>query len=212
MTMTLSSRPPENPAPGFEPARFGSLNGPGEAERQGAMSQTHGYAAGYATGIRAAESAARAQREQLARAHAEAEAERAGEHARALEALQAAARALNGCTIPVLDCASNVMVESALLLAERIIGQELSNESRGARAALDRALSGIEERTVREVRMNPEDLDLLGLSQVPGTTINLVADSALSRGDAMTAFDEGFLDARIQSAFERAAWALRGGQ
>lgn len=209
--MTLSSRLPGNPTPGFEPARFGTLNGTGEAERQGAMSQTHGYAAGYATGIRAAEAAARAQREQLAQAHAAAEAERASEHARALEALQAAARALTRRTIPVLESASSVMAESALLLAERIIGQELSNESLGARAALDRALVGIEPRTVREVRMNPEDLKLLGLGKIPGTEINLVADSTLSRGDAMTAFDEGFLDARIQTAFERAARALRGG-
>lgn len=208
--MTLSSEPAVLPAPAFEPARFSELNGTGDTKRHEAMSQTHGYAAGYATGIRAAESVARTQREQIARAYEAAEAERAAEHLRALTALQAAARALTQRTLPVLETASTVMAESALLLAERIIGKELSNEAFGAKAALDRALSGIEPSTVREVRLNPQDQALLGLAQVPGTVIRLVADSSLSRGDAMTAFDEGFLDARIQNAFERAALLLRG--
>ncbi|MBP2386854.1 FliH/SctL family protein [Paeniglutamicibacter kerguelensis] len=209
--MTLSSETVGTEAPAFEPARFGELNSAEHAKRHEAMSQTHGYATGYATGIRAAESVARKQREQIARAHASAEAARAAEHALAIEALQAAAQALNARTVPVLDAASTVLAEAALLLAQKIIGKELSNDAFGAKAALDRALVGIEAGTVREVRMNPHDLALLGLSHVPGTTIKLAADAALAKGDAMTAFDEGFLDARISTAFERAALALRGG-
>ncbi|WP_219843980.1 FliH/SctL family protein [Arthrobacter sp. MYb227] len=196
---------------GFEPAVFGQLEVSGEAARQGALSQTHGYAAGYATGMRAAEAAARRQREHLAQVQAAAEAQHAAEQARAIRALAAAADALTQRTVPVLEQASSVMAETALLLAEKIIGQELSNESLGAKAAIDRALAGIEAHTVREIRMNHEDLSLLGLSKVPGTDIALVADSSLARGDAMTAFAEGFLDARIKTAFERAAKALRGG-
>lgn len=208
--MTLSSEPARHPATAFEPARFSELNGTGDTSRQEAMSQTHGYAAGYATGIRAAESVARAQRERIDLAYEAAEAERSAEHFRALAALQAAARALTQRTLPVLENASNTMSESALLLAQIIIGRELSNEPFGAKAALGRALSGIEPSSVREIRMNPQDLALLGLTQVPDTTIGLVADPSLSRGDAMTAFDEGFLDARIQSAFARAAAHLGG--
>ena len=58
--------------------------------------------------------------------------------------------------------------------------------------------------------MNPQDLALLELDTVPGTGIALVADPTLARGDALTAFDEGFLDARIATALERACAALRG--
>lgn len=208
--MTLSSDPAGRAPQGFEPAIFSQLDASGDAARQSALSQTHGYAAGYATGIRAAETAARMQRERLAQAHATAEAERSAEHARAMKALQAAADALTRRTIPVLEQASSVMVETALLLAERIIGTELSNEAMGAKAAMDRALAGIEVSTVREIRLNPEDQSLLGLHKVPGTEIAVAADPSLSRGDAMTVFAEGFLDARIATAFERAARALRG--
>ncbi len=209
--MTLSSELVGTEVPAFEPARFSELNATENVRRHEAMSQTHGYATGYATGIRAAESVAREQREQIARAHAAAEAARAAEHALAIDALQAAARALNARTVPVLDAASTVLAEAALLLAEKIIGKELSNDAFGAKAALDRALAGIEAATVREVRMNPQDLEQLGLSHVPGTAIKLAADATLARGDAMTAFDEGFLDARISTAFQRAALVLRGG-
>ncbi|MGL3805132.1 FliH/SctL family protein [Paeniglutamicibacter sp. R2-26] len=208
--MTSSSEAPGTGVPAFEPARFSELLATGDSARHGAASQAHGYAAGYAGGIRAAEAVARAQRERLALEHAAAQAARDAEHALALEALRAAARALQARTVPVLDAASAVLVEAAVQLAGTVIGRELSDESFGARAALDRALEGIEPATVREVRMNPQDLELLGLTQVPGTAIGLAADATLARGDAMTAFDEGFLDARISTAFERAALALRG--
>ncbi|MFF5791554.1 FliH/SctL family protein [Paeniglutamicibacter sp. NPDC012692] len=208
--MTLSSETVGTGVPAFEPAQFSELNTAENVKRHETMSQTHGYATGYATGIRAAESVAREQRERLARAHAAAEAARAAEHALAIDALRAAARALDARTVPVLDAASTVLAEAAVLLAQKVIGKELSNDAFGAKAALDRALTGIEASTVREVRMNPHDLALLGLSHVPGTTIKLAADATLARGDAMTAFDEGFLDARISTAFERAAMVLRG--
>ncbi|WP_411730588.1 FliH/SctL family protein [Paeniglutamicibacter sp.] len=194
----------------FEPAHFGALDISAASRREQGASQAHGYATGYAQGIRAAEAVARTQREDLARAAASAEAARAAEHAEAVRALGAAATALHARTVPVLEEASTMLVESALLLAEKIVGRELSNDRFGAKAALDRALSGIDEATVRQVRMNPQDLALLELDTVPGTGIALVADPALARGDALTAFDEGFLDARISTALERACAALRG--
>lgn len=194
----------------FEPAHFGALDLSPSARRELGTSQAHGYATGYAQGIRAAEAVARTQREDLTRAAECAEAARAAEHAEALRALGAAAAALHGRTVPVLEAASTVLVESALLLAERIVGKELSNDRFGAKAALDRAMVGIDEATVRQVRMNPLDLALLELDTVPGTGIALVGDQTLARGDALTAFDEGFLDARISTALERASAALRG--
>lgn len=194
----------------FEPAHFSVLAQTPSGQRAFSASQTHGYATGYAQGIRAAESTARAQREALARAAAASEAARAAEHAAGIEALRAAAAALHARTVPVLDQATEVLVESALQLAEKIVGKELSNEHFGARAALERAMQGNEVNTVREVRMNPRDLNLLELTTIPGTGIALVPDASVNRGDALTAFDEGFIDARISTAFERACAALRG--
>lgn len=196
----------------FAPACFSALAPSASARGELGASQAHGYATGYAQGIRAAEAAARARREDLERAAAEAQSARAAEHAQAVRALEAAAGALHARTVPVLDAASDVLVESALLLAERIVGRELSNDDFAARAALARAMEGIDAWTVRQIRMNPQDLAMLELDTVPGTGIALVADPTLARGDALTAFDEGFLDARITTALERAKAALRRAQ
>lgn len=193
----------------FAPAHFTLLApSPTEQLAQNA-SQSHGYAAGYAQGIRAAEVLARTQREELERAAAHAEAIRQAEHTEAMRALEAAADALRACAVPVLEQASTVLVESALLLAQKVIGSELSDAESGARAALERSLAGVDVSTVRHVRMSPLDLQVLGLDTVPNTSIALVPDPSLSQGDALTAFDEGFLDARIHTAFERASAALR---
>jgi flagellar assembly protein FliH len=198
-------------AQGFEPVHFSVLAPSSGDRREAGASHAHGYATGYAQGIRAAEAVARTAREDAARTAAEAEAARRAEHADALRALAGAAAALNARTVPVLEEASGVLVESALLLAEKIVGKELSNDRFGAKAALDRAMDGIDAATVRQVRMNPQDLALLDLDTVPGTSIVLVADPSLARGDALTAFESGFLDARISTALERAAAALRSG-
>ncbi len=195
----------------FEPVHFSVLAPSSGDRRENDTSQAHGYATGYAQGIRKAEAVARAAREDAARAATEAEAARRTEHADALRALAGAAAALHERTVPVLEAASGVLVESALLLAEKIVGRELSNDRFGAKAALDRAMGGIDEATVSQVRMNPQDLALLELGTVPGTSIGLVPDPTLARGDALTAFEAGFLDARISTAFERAAAALRSG-
>lgn len=193
----------------FETVKFGVLNPLSDTSSDRLNSQAHGYATGYAQGIRAAEAVARTQREVLARAAAVVQSARDEEHAAAIAALHAAAAALHACTVPVLEQASTVMVESALLLAEKIVGAELSNHRFGAKAALDRAMDGVDAPTVRQVRMNPEDLELLGLETLPGTDIALIPDPSLIRGYALTAFDEGFLDARIATALERAQIALR---
>ncbi|MEU3330913.1 FliH/SctL family protein [Glutamicibacter creatinolyticus] len=195
----------------FAPARFEALKetATGEA-RQAAHDQ--GYAAGYAQGIRAAEATTRSQRDELVRRASAAEAARDAEQARALKALRAAANALAARTAPVLAEANDTMVEAALLLAERIIGRTLEDRELASRAALERATASDEAPAVRRVRMNPKDLALLGENIIEGTGIALVPDVQLQRGDAIAEFEEGFLDARIASALQRASAALREGQ
>lgn len=207
----MSSSPTSLNPSSFIPARFEALTATGTGEARKAA-HDQGYAAGYAQGIRAAEAVTRAQREELARRAAEADADRAAEQARALQALHAAANALAARTAPVLAGANDTLVQAALLLAERIIGRTLEDHELGARAALERATATGEAHAVRRVRMNPQDLALLGENSIEGTRIALVPDAQLQRGDALAEYEEGFLDARIATALQRASAALREGQ
>ena len=207
----MSSSPTSLNPSSFIPARFEALTATGTGEARKAA-HDQGYAAGYAQGIRAAEAVTRAQREELVRRASAAEADRAAEQARSLQALRAAANALAARAAPVLAAANDTLVEAALLLAERIIGRTLEDHELGARAALGRATATDEAHTVRRVRMNPQDLALLGENSIEGTGIALVPDAQLQRGDALAEFEEGFLDARIATALQRASAALREGQ
>lgn len=207
----MSSNPNSLDHASFTPVRFEALRATGTGEaRQAARDQ--GYAAGYAQGIRAAEAITRAQREEQVLRAAEAEAARAAEQRCALQALRAAENALTARSAPVLAEAKDTLVQAALLLAERIIGRTLEDRELASRAALERATASDEAPAVRRVRMNPQDLALLGENIIEGTGIALVPDVQLQRGDAIAEFEEGFLDARIASALQRASAALREGQ
>ncbi|GAA4362319.1 FliH/SctL family protein [Paeniglutamicibacter cryotolerans] len=195
----------------FEPAAYTALAGLGPGEDATVSARTRGYAEGYAHGIRAAESAARNQRRELEARTIEAERARTRDHARAIAVLRTASEALERRTVPALDHASAVLAESALLLAEAILGVELSNAPSGARAALDRALSAGRDAEIHSIRMNPADLGLLDPAVGPAAGVKLVADAGLLPGDAISEFADGFLDSRISTALDRARTALLGG-
>jgi flagellar assembly protein FliH len=201
---------------------FLSLNIPrlGNSSSRRIEEQAHaqGHAAGYIAGLRAAQSdhaerAAQYETEQAAAAQAAAE-----RVDRAVALLSAAARAMNERTLPLLADAHGQLAAAAAELAESILGVELADHERSARAAVDRALAGVETRLVHCVRLNPADLALLdefnlngehGRPGVSGADITFTADPELRRGDAVTEFADGYLDARIGSALERATIALR---
>lgn len=197
-------------APGdFRPAVFSALGSVASADESSAA-RTSGYAAGYAAGRRAAEADVRELREILQRRHEDAEAERRRSLDAAVATLDTAAAALRACTLPVVEDAAQLLAASALELAEAVLGTELLDTEHGARAALTRALAGIETTTIQAVRLNPDDLAALPAGLRVDERIFLVPDHRMERGDAVTEFEDGYLDARIGETLDRCRDALRG--
>lgn len=193
----------------FSRVAFPSLGHSGEDTRD-EQSRTRGHAAGYAEGLRMAAVEMGERALQLDAEHAAA---LLGVQARAdriIELLTAAARALDERALPLIRDVELAIVDSAVELAEAVLRTELGDRESAARLALDRALDHEHVAEVHTVRMHPDDLALLG-DQLQGRTgVRFAADPELERGDAMTEFAEGFLDARIGTALARAKAALRG--
>lgn len=175
-----------------------------------------GYAAGFAAGSRAAAEATQGLHEQLRRQAAAAEAAREDAHRAAVLALARATQAATARVVPVLDEARDLLYSRALELAAAVVGAELSTAETSATTALARACRVPHDVRVQTVRLHPSDLAALtaaggalggaALGEVTG--VELVADSTLAPGDAVSTFEGGFFDARIETAFDRARAAL----
>ena len=170
-----------------------------------------GWAAGWAAGTRAAAEAARTQRAALEAEHLAAEAARDAQVAAALAVLRRAADAAAARVVPVLEAAGDTLDEGAVLLAQAVLGAELANDEDRARAALARALSLPHDAGLHTVRLHPSDLQVLAtVAPALPAGVQLVPDPALRPGDAVSELPDGFLDARISTAVERALRALAG--
>ncbi|WP_426763984.1 hypothetical protein ACP3TD_16090 [Pseudarthrobacter sp. 1G09] len=197
---------------------------------------TQGHAAGYAAGLRAA--AAQQERQALERqAEYDAALASARESSdRAVALLAAAAAAFQQRFELVLQDAEAVLAAGTIDLAEAVLGYELHDGERTARAALRRALgtgrrtgesagnpggngNGLDvhpgQRTgpgVAAVRLNPTDLHILevtgAVNAARAAGVELVPDPAMDRGDAMARYPDGWLDARLGAALDRARAAL----
>lgn len=181
-----------------------------------------GYAAGYAAGAREAARAAEAEAARVQRERVEAEARRAAQHADALAVLAASARAAADRSAPVLSASEATLHAAALELAAVVLGTELADGPTSARAALRRLRAQDPAREVHTVRLHPRDLAVVrealsadgaaggdplgGLPDLTG--VALVADASLAPGDAVGEFLEGYLDARVADALDRARAAL----
>ena len=172
------------------------------------QARVSGHAAGFAAGLREAEA-------QVAARIAALEAETAASisHGRArvdlaVALLNSAADALDTRTVPLLESAHSTLAESAMLVAEAVVGSELSDAGVAARSALHRALDSVDVGVVHEVRMNPADLATLGPDVLAAAGVTFTPDATLARGDAMTQFPDGYLDARIGSALARVKAAI----
>ena len=176
-----------------------------------------GYAAGFAAGSRAAAEATHGLRDHLLAQAAAAEAAREETHRAAVRALELAAQAALDRVVPVLDEARDLLHVRALELARAVLGAELRDDEHGARAALARAAQLPHDVRVQTVRMHPRDLAALaevGVARDGAVAagdlagVALVADPSLAPGDAVSTFEGGFFDARIDAAFDRAQTAL----
>lgn len=178
------------------------------------QAQARGHAAGYTEGVRAAQADIDARAVRLEAEHAAAAELAAARVERTLALLGAAAQALHRRTVPLLADSHGALAAAAVELAEAILGYELADHEHSARAAVDRALADVDGPLVRTVRLNPDDLALLDDQALSGTAtqtgVDFTADPSLARGDAVTEFADGYLDARIGSALARAKAALLG--
>jgi flagellar assembly protein FliH len=220
---------------GFAAFVYPALDGGAAAQRAGrdddrARLEEHwrarGHAAGYAEGLRAAAAEGEACAARQVAEHAALVQTATDELDRALAVLQSAARALDARTAPVLRDAEDTLLSVAMDLAEAIVGDVLTDETAAVRFALGRSgdgagtgRPGAERHTVR---VHPDDLALivpgpdasLARSTAPQPSVRmpagveLVADASLARGDAVSEFPDGYLDARIGNALQRARAAL----
>lgn len=171
---------------------------------------TQGHAAGYAAGMQAAAAEQRRLREQLLAEHRDMLDAGRSAVAHAVAVLGAAAEAAQRRQEVSVAAAEDVLAAGALDLAEAILGYELADGHRTARAALNRAL-GQPDATVTVVRLHPGDvaaLEAAGVVLPPG--VELKADAALNPGDAIGDYQQGWIDARLGAALDRARQALLG--
>lgn len=191
--------------------RLAPLAPSGRAGRE--ADRAAGYAAGWAAGATAAAERAAAQRAELAAAQAAAEQRREAAVRGAVERLARAAAAADARTAPVLAQAQQTLAETALALAEAVLGHALADGPTGARAALRRALDTPAELGVHTVRLAPADLAALTAEGVAAPAgVELVADPRLAPGDAVSEHPAGYLDARLATALARARAELLGGE
>ena len=198
-------------AAGSAPARivFPSLRSSSPASEQAGY--TEGHAAGYAAGVRAAAKEQRRWRDRMAAEQAASLAAGQQDLDRAVRALAVARTDFALRNVRALEDAEEVLARTALELAEAILGYELAEGTRTARAALARALSANDDATVLAIRLNPADIDVLAKEgQDLPAGLPLIADQSLSRGDARVEYQQGWLDAGLGSALSRARAALLG--
>lgn len=200
---------------GFAPATYSRALAPQGGRAAGYAA---GYATGYAAGSRVAAQAAEVEAARTAGLRAAQQAQHAVEQQAALEVLARAAQAAAARTTPVLAEAELAVHAAALELAVAVLGSELDDAPRAARAALARVREHPLAAQVQVIRLHPRDLATLrdvGLDVAPSDETagvpagaRLVADPSLAPGDAIGEHPDGYLDATIASALDRARAAL----
>lgn len=194
----------------FFPLTFPSLPGSAQQEQADADSRAAGHAAGYAAGLRAAGAELAGQKAALDAEHRAALLHDGARMDRAIAVLTASALALDSRLVPVLTDAQDVIAASALDLTEAIIGVELTDGERSAKAALTRVLAMVDPATIATIRLNPLDLGVLDESVRAAAGVPFTADASIARGDAIADLPLGYLDARIGTAVARARAAILG--
>jgi flagellar assembly protein FliH len=173
-----------------------------------AFSPMRGFADGHAEGFRAGLAEAEAAQRVAAAEQAVRDEAAARRVESAVSALHAAARSLGERERELTAAAQELVLGSAIELAELILVAELADAGASAAAAARRALADADPAEIREVRLHPDDLRTLEGSADELTGFTLVADDTLDRGDAVAILDHGRIDARVGSALERARLAL----
>lgn len=191
----------------FAPAIFPRLYGV-DTEAEHHQARLRGYAEGHAEAFRivTAEAKAAAAQDEARRADARVSAQRA--LADAMSALGRAADALEDRARDLADIAERQISSRAVELAELILAEALADRELAATTALRRGLAAQQGAGDGKVHLSPTDLHTLTLHGTLPENITVVTDEALVSGDAVAVVADGFVDARIGAALERARRAL----
>ncbi|MDI2097880.1 FliH/SctL family protein [Ruicaihuangia caeni] len=178
-----------------------------EHKRRAAGAVAEGFSAGYTAGMRAARAElehelarVKAEAEASARAMAEAQEQRVAALTTASEVLRQRAAELTGD-------AQSLLLRATVELSEAVLGTELRDGEHAARAALSRVLAHPDAGEAVGIRMHPVDAALLRAGSAESLP-PIVDDASLDRGDAIADLPEGWIDARLRFAFERAKACL----
>jgi flagellar assembly protein FliH len=182
-------------------------------EEARSAARTAGYAEGWAQGQRAARVAAQAARDQIA---AEREAEDAAREAlvrRAVGAVSRAADDLASRSVPAVEAIEDLVLRTAVELAEALLGHELTAGAARETHALRRAMAGAPAAGVVTVRLHPDDCHALTealptTGEFDGRPVALIADPGLRPGDAVAESGSTTVDATLAGAVSRVRQVL----
>ncbi|WP_211320816.1 FliH/SctL family protein [Arthrobacter livingstonensis] len=176
-----------------------------------AMERGHqrGHTLGYAAGLQRARVEADVRRAALEAEHGALLADLRERAAAQAAVLAATGAALAARTAPVLADAEQTLIDCALTLAEAVLVRELDDGDTRAKAVLARVLASQDPAGAPRVRLHPQDLAALSAEALAAAGLDAVADPAIAPGDAVAEYPDGFLDARISTALDRARRALQ---
>jgi flagellar assembly protein FliH len=188
----------------------------GMTKRVRDVARATGYAEGWSQGHCAALGTARAIHEQHAASARLAERHRDASLRRAIDAVANAATALERHTAVDVSLLEDLVLRTALQIAELILGEHLTTSADPGREALHRAMDLVPPDGPVTVRLNPDDYYVLTGSHAPeyeqvheGRHVTVLPDPGLQSGDATAHCAATTVDARLASAVERVRVALR---
>lgn len=183
----------------------GTLAALAESTRTAANSQ--GYAVGWAAGQRAAREEVRLEAAATEQQRLRTEAQRAQEHQAALSALELAALKLHDAAAEVCARIETQATDLAWELTRELVGHEVA--SADSADVVRRVLALLPSEPVVRIRLHPQDAAAADALTTDGVVV--VADSTLSRGDALVEAEDHVLDLRLDTALARVREALTGG-
>lgn len=171
---------------------------------------TAGYAEGWAEGFRAASAEVRTEAAAAAAAFAEAQQQYAEHIARALAALDDAARQLERRVAEDMHAVEPELAKAAVALAESVLGRELQLTQLPVMDAVRRALDLAPVNRPVIVRLHPDELEAVEsalaaaqVEQALGRDISLLPDPAVGQAGCVVECDATRIDAQLGPALNR---------
>jgi flagellar assembly protein FliH len=167
-----------------------------------------GYAAGWSSGIQAARLIAAAEAETARAERERADRERGTRLHQAITAINGAADALEARSLPTAEQFEDLIITSALAIAEQLVGHVLRDDEARSHGVLAHALALAPDREDVEIRLHPADhaalvADDAVASHSQSRAITLIADPTLRPGDAVARCGATEIDARIVAGLAR---------